>query len=81
MDSIDPKILINMIEFFENERHRSMLIQKTLDGLRAETIDIRMFPLGQLAKFIEYVVLYQPKDVKVFFNYVVTAFDTGFFKL
>ena len=52
-----------------------------MDGLRAETIDVRLFPLGQLAKFIEYVVLYQPKDVKVFFNYIVTAFDTGFFKL
>ena len=52
-----------------------------MDGLRAEPIDIRLFPLGQLAKFIEYVVLYQPKDVKVFFNYIVTAFDTGFFKL
>ena len=36
LHSIDPKVIINMMQLFENERHRAMLIQKTLDGLRQD---------------------------------------------
>jgi hypothetical protein len=66
---------------FGNERHLSMLVQKTLDGLREETIDIRKFPLIALSKFIQFVATYSPADVKVFFSYVVTAFDNGYFSI
>lgn len=49
---VDPKIIVNMLQLFDNERHRSILVQQTLEGLRNEQIDIRKFPLGQLSKFI-----------------------------
>lgn len=52
-----------------------------MEGLRNEKIDIRTFPQTQLAKFVEFVSIYQPSDVKVFFNYVVTAFDSGFYTM
>jgi len=69
------------MSLFGNERHRSMLVQKTLEGLRQEGIDIRKFPLNQLSKFIQFVATYSPADVKVFFSYVVTAFDSGYFSM
>lgn len=68
-----------MMELFENDKYRQRLVQKTLEGLRKESIDIRTFPPAQLAKFVQSVATYHPEDVKVFFNYIVTAFDSGFF--
>jgi len=41
-----------MMELFENERHLKIFVQKTLEGLKNEQIDIRKFHLPQLAKFI-----------------------------
>ena len=70
-----------MMDLFENEKYRQRLVQKTLEGLRKESIDIRTFPPAQLAKFVQSVATYHPEDVKVFFNYIVTAFDSGFFSM
>lgn len=81
LGSVDPKIIVNMLQLFENDRHRSMLVQQTLEGLRSDSIDIRKFPLNQLSKFIQFVVTYSPSDVKVFFKYVITAFESGYFSM
>ena len=81
LETIEPKIIVNMMELFDNERHRKVLVNKTLECLREETIDIRKFHLAQLAKFIKYVSVYQPSDVIVFYNYIMTAFNSGFFKI
>ena len=81
LETIEPKIIVNMMELFDNERHRKVLVNKTLECLREETIDIRKFHLSQLAKFIKYVSVYQPSDVIVFYNYIMTAFNSGFFKI
>jgi len=37
--------------------------------------------LNKLSKFISYVAIYEPSEVKVFFNYVMAAFDSGYFKM
>jgi len=42
-------------------------------------VDIRKFQLVNLAKFIGFVAVYQPDDVKVFHSYVMMAFNSGFF--
>lgn len=79
--SVEPKIIVNMMELFDDERHVSLIVQKTLDSLRSEEIDIRTFPLNQLSQFITYVATYEPHEVKVFFNYVMAAFESGYFKM
>ena len=82
LSSVDPKIIVNMMLLFShNEKYVQMLVQKTIEELRLNKIDIRTFPLNQLSRFIHYVALYEPQEVKVFFNYVVTAFDSGYFKM
>ena len=81
LDSIDPKIIVNMMELFENDRHRKVFVQRTLEGLKSEAIDIRKFQLAQLAKFIKHVSVFEPSEVKVFYNYVITAFKSGFFSI
>lgn len=81
LESVDPKVIINMLGLLQNDRHKSLLIQKMLDNLRSQSIDIRKFPLKQLAELIDNVEKYQPADLKVFYNYVVAAFDSGFLKI
>ena len=81
LDSIDPKIIVNMMDLFENDRHRKVFVHRTLEGLKSEAIDIRKFQLAQLAKFIKHVSIFEPNEVKVFFNYVITAFKSGFFSI
>ena len=65
LDSIDPKIIVNMMDLFENDRHRKVFVHRTLEGLKSEGIDIRKFQLAQLAKFIKHVSIFEPSDVKV----------------
>ena len=36
ISSADPKVIVNTIDLFENERHKQALVQKTLEGLRNE---------------------------------------------
>jgi len=79
---MEPKLLVNMMHLFaDNERYMSMLVQKTMECLKQEKIDIRTFQLYQLSEFVNFVAIYDPKEVKVFFNYVVNAFESGFFTI
>jgi len=82
LHDVDPKIIVNMMQLFaDNERYISMLVSKTMEGLKQDKIDIRTFPLSQLSRFINYVAIYEPREVKVFFNYVIKAFESGHFKV
>ena len=58
-----------------------MLVQKTIEGLREEQVDIRKFPLKTLSIFINYVSIYEPTEMQVFFKYIMMAFDSGYFKV
>jgi len=48
-DKINPKLIIDVIKLFEDEKHRATLVKKTLECLRNEQIDIRVFPDLHLA--------------------------------
>ena len=81
VDSMSAHSLIQAFDMFEDEDLRERLLLSALESLRQQKIDIRQLNLTQMSKLVKLVGLYSSKDLKVFFNYIDTAFSAQLYKV
>ena len=72
---MNARSLIQAFDMFEDEDLRERLLLSALESLKQQKIDIRQLNLTQISKLVKLVGLYSQKDLKVFFNYIDTAFS------
>lgn len=77
-----PSEILTMLRLYKEHEHICQkIVARSLDGLKHHQIDIRLFNFPQLTTFVGYVAQYQSKDLKVFYNYILTAFESGYFNV
>jgi len=75
VDSMSANHLVQAFDMFDDEDLQERLVLSALESLRQQKIDIRLLNLSQIARLVTLVGKYSSKDLKVFYNYVETAFS------
>lgn len=73
--------MIKTISLYDQDKDKKRIVTNVLKGMRENQIDIKKWQLNEIAFFINQVAVFEPKDLKTFYNYVELAFDVEFFKI
>jgi hypothetical protein len=79
--NMSPRHILEALELFNDSNSCQSLISSAINALRSQQLDISKFSLAELATIVDFVATYESSENPVFFNFVDSCLESGFYKM
>jgi len=80
VSTMNPRALFASLNMIDDPSLKKRIMDSIMDNLKQKKLNIRKFSLEQLCELVDAVAEHRPEDLSVFYEYIETGLESGFFK-